>query len=503
MAEMLLNTDTIPVSAAATAVMVRASKLGSKPSVSATVKGGIRRLKGLEGITVATVAAFTASLLMVTTLDTRAAGYNLSGLVSPNGNGILYPLGGNQFTSNGEASSGGTGVWTSLTRPSEGNWVIIVDTPSTFTSWDGMWTGSGATPHTAEWITSIGSGVPLLAQTQVSGSRIVSKLSGTPRRIRPVGSAVALTISPWAELRVGSFYLASRTSAVPAAYSSLNRNPEFQSWRAVNTGASGSLRRQILLRSPARASATALRSELDAGRDGLGVCEVIRELLLMWGLEHTEKAPAWARRAALNVLNSAMQAVWNQARDRSYWTRSTVAVSLEAGFSEAVLDQGVQNVTGPVRPAATRRPLAALGTPGELEQFADLYLDGESPGEPVAYYIERQRQAGKEPCKCTLKVAPAPAEPTELMVDVVLEAPRFTWNDVDRCPRVPMPHRYVESLLLPIARYQAMSGHLAVAPERRAQIEAEYAAARLGLELADPLPGKSGDNTNLREEARV
>ena len=102
-----------------------------------------------------------------------------------------------------------------------------------------------------------------------------------------------------------------------------------------------------------------------------------------------------------------------------------------------------------------------------------------------------------------MKVAPAPAEPTELMVDVVLEAPRFTWNDVDRCPRVPMPHRYVESLLLPIARYQAMSGHLAVAPERRAQIEAEYAAARLGLELADPLPGKSGDNTNLREEARV
>ena len=74
MAEMFLNTDTIPVSAAATAVMVRASKLGSTPSVSATVKGGIRRLKGLEGITVATVAAFTASLLMVTTLDTRAAG---------------------------------------------------------------------------------------------------------------------------------------------------------------------------------------------------------------------------------------------------------------------------------------------------------------------------------------------------------------------------------------------------------------------------------------------
>lgn len=251
---------------------------------------------------------------------------------------------------------------------------------------------------------------------------------------------------------------------------------------------------------PVTCTATAA---LNAGRDGLGACDVIREALLLWGFEYPCSAPDFAKTRALNDLNASMQIVWNQARDRSYWTREQLTISLASGISSQDLSDSVQNVIGPARLASSLRPLSPIGTRAELDQFVDLFLDGDTPAEPVAYYIERLNQAGKEPVKCTLHVTPAPTEDTDFLLDVVNEAPRFSWNDIDSCPRIPIPHRYVESLLLPIVRFQAMNFHLFVGDERREQIAQEYASARALLEEADPLPGKAGDNTNRREEAKT
>jgi hypothetical protein len=242
---------------------------------------------------------------------------------------------------------------------------------------------------------------------------------------------------------------------------------------------------------------------LNSGRDGLGVCDVIREILLLWGIEYPCAAPDFAKTRALNDLNGAMQLVWNQARDRNYWTREQLTISLGSGVSSQVLSDSVQNVIGPARMAESLRPLSPIGTRAELDQFIDLFLDGDTPEEPVAYYIERLHQAGKDPVKCTFHVAPSPTENTDFLLDVVNEAPRFSINDIDACPRIPIPHLYVETLLLPIVRFQAMNFHLFVGDERREQIAQDYAAARGLLEEADPLPGKAGDNTNRREEAKT
>lgn len=242
---------------------------------------------------------------------------------------------------------------------------------------------------------------------------------------------------------------------------------------------------------------------LHAGRDGLGVCDVVRETLLLWGIEYPCAAPDFAKTRALHDLNTALQIVWNQARDRNYWTREKLTISLASGVSSQDLGNSVQNVIGPARLADTFRPLSPIGTRAELDQFVDLFLDGDTPNEPVAYYIERLNQSGSEPAKCTFHVTPAPAADTDFLLDVVSEAPRYSWNDIDSCPRIPIPHRYVESLLLPIVRFHAMSFHLFVGEERREQIAQEFATARGLLEEADPLPGKAGDNTNRREEGKT
>lgn len=86
------------------------------------------------------------------------------------------------------------------------------------------------------------------------------------------------------------------------------------------------------------------------------------------------------------------------------------------------------------------------------------------------------------------------------LLDVVKEAPRFYPSDLLTCPIIPIPHRYVETLLLPVAKYLASSYYLFRQPENKATIDREYQRAAVSLGLADPLPGNAGDNRNKREE---
>lgn len=247
-----------------------------------------------------------------------------------------------------------------------------------------------------------------------------------------------------------------------------------------------------------------LSASLDRGRDALGVCEVAREILLLWGIEYPCKAPAWAIEAAVIDLNTALQMVWNRARDRSYWTRETITVTLAAGVSSQLLDDDVQNVIGPARFDATKKPLMVVGSRSEIDQFTDAFLDGDSSGGPLGYHVDRGVQDANDPARCTFMVAPAPGSQTSFLLDVVREAPRFSINDVTTCPRIPIPHKYVESLLLPVCRFLALQRHIAVASgEARKQIEEAFREASGLLEEADPLPGKSGDNAERRKESQV
>lgn len=246
---------------------------------------------------------------------------------------------------------------------------------------------------------------------------------------------------------------------------------------------------------------TKMRASLSRGRDALGVCDVTREILLLWNFEYPCKAPDWAKEVAVTNLNTALQILWNRARDRSYWTQETLTLTLTSGQDSIQLADTVQNVVGPARIADSLRPLVPIGSRSEFDQFVTIFLDGDDSAGPQGYYIDRGKQAANDPARCTLMVSPPPSETTEFFLDVVSEAPRFAIDDISTCPRIPIPHRYVESLLLPICRWLALRFHLAnPKPEARKQIEDEYAAASVLLSEADPLPGKAGDNHERRKD---
>lgn len=230
-------------------------------------------------------------------------------------------------------------------------------------------------------------------------------------------------------------------------------------------------------------------------RRGRTVCELVRESLSLWGFLCSKNAPRYALDRAITDLNTAMQMVWNNAEGHAYWSNEALTIPLNDGEDEYTLPDTVQNVVGPCRRANNNRPLTPLKTIGELETFTDLYLNGETTSEPLAYHVDRTKQSADDPAKCVFRVVPAVSGATiNFTLEVVKECPRYTVDDLNTCPLVPIPHQYAETLLIPIIRYNASSYYLFTAADgtQKETIDREYQQAVVALGLADPNPVKEG-----------
>lgn len=264
---------------------------------------------------------------------------------------------------------------------------------------------------------------------------------------------------------------------------------------ATISGFSVSLQAQALQAATATATITGASDSR-----GMSICELVSDQLAMWGVMCRHVAPDFVIARAIADLNAALQLVWNNAEGRNYWSNETITITLLAAASSQDLANDIQNVVGPCRLEANRRPLVPLGTLGELETFEDMYLNGETTTEPLAYHIDRMNQVGSDPAKCVFHVVPAVTAETDFLLEVVKEAPRFSEDDLNDCPLLPIPHRYVETLLRPIAIYLGSTFIMFRKADMKASIDREYQQAMISLGLADPLPGDAGDNKNKREE---
>lgn len=283
-----------------------------------------------------------------------------------------------------------------------------------------------------------------------------------------VSSSVAIAAAASTSFLAASSFTVSRDHAIAAAPST-----EFKA-SATLTGASDTV--------------------------GISLCAIVNEVVNLWGIENKCSAPDFAIDRAINDVNAALQTVWNQSDDRNYWSNETLEITLGIDEASQDLADDIQNVTGPCKLADTKKPLTPAGTLSDLENFSAMFMDGQTADAPIAYHIERAKQSGNDPVKCTLHVTPAPTVETDLLLEVVKEAPRYSKADLDTCPIIPIPHRYAESLLLPVVRYRASSFWLFNTPDAKEAIDREYLQAMAAIGMADPLPGNAGDNLPEREK---
>ena len=192
------------------------------------------------------------------------------------------------------------------------------------------------------------------------------------------------------------------------------------------------------------------------------------------------------REAVIAVINATLQTIYAGADRLGYFNRETVTLTYEAGATEGSLGSGVQGIHGPVRLETPRIILREVTDRAQFERYAETFYGNALPDGPRAWYLHAAHTAGGDSVALTLHITPEPAEEVNILVDVIVEAPRHAWADVAQGTPLGLPHKYVEALLLPLVRDWATSHELFSNAELLPQIKEQAELARLTLGLIDP-----------------
>lgn len=219
----------------------------------------------------------------------------------------------------------------------------------------------------------------------------------------------------------------------------------------------------------------------------LTIAQVYVDLLSKLGIQTTVGVTDLVKQDCVVAINGAMQ--YLQTAGEDYFTRQVLTVTLSAGTSVYNVPGSMQSVLGPVR-WNDEKPLRALNSQGEYDQFARTFLGEEDygvgdDGDPVAYWPRFLRSGTTgDVCAVAILLAPAPASPAgTLTVEVVNDAPAYAVADLTSTNALPIAQNYTESIFLPIARMFITRSSQFSRPDLLKQItqDANMAMARLGL----------------------
>jgi hypothetical protein len=214
---------------------------------------------------------------------------------------------------------------------------------------------------------------------------------------------------------------------------------------------------------------------------------VATQVYVLWGMEVSSAATINFRRSqVIEVINAALQVIYSAAKAVDYFARATMPLTFAPDQSSQVLDSSIQSLLGPVRLADSKQPLSPVETINDFHSYDDIYASAATS--PRIYFLDRANAAGRDNAGLTLRIAPAPTVETALEIEYAQQAPRFVESDIMADTTVPMPHAYVESLLLPIVKHIAASDTLFKRQELRPAIAADYNRASLMLGIVDPEP---------------
>ncbi len=222
------------------------------------------------------------------------------------------------------------------------------------------------------------------------------------------------------------------------------------------------------------------------GNKPMTLSAVARAVYAMWGYPITDLSGiTYGRDRIVQWCNAAIQEIYSQSARLEYFNRSALQVPVPAS-GRVELPMTVQRVHGTA--SIEGRPLVPLGTRQQVQHFTANYG---TTSVPVAYLVESLRGEASDSLVITLHLAPPPADTVEVDLDVTLEPPRWGENDVLASAIVPLPHKWVESLFMPLVRKWAFADALMPDDRRQAMagdIADQYAKAAQMLGLADIPP---------------
>ncbi len=236
----------------------------------------------------------------------------------------------------------------------------------------------------------------------------------------------------------------------------------------------------------------------------LNLAQVRDDLLSKLGVETYAGATPLMLQDCTIAINWSLQTLQTAGED--YFTRELLTVGISAGTSFYPIERNVQAVLGPIR-LNNEKPLRALTSRGELDQYARIFLGepeyGVGEGEPEAYWVENLRSGTSgDIVQTNVFLAPKPIASGNIVIEVVDDAPDYVVADIVAGTAVlPVAQNYTESILLPLARMQITRSSQFSRPDLLEQLTMDYQLAMSRLGLAGGFPNVDQQSPERKVEA--
>lgn len=220
--------------------------------------------------------------------------------------------------------------------------------------------------------------------------------------------------------------------------------------------------------------------------------DIRNDILRRVWIDDPATAPAHVLADVATAVNTALQTLW-LLRGTEFFTSVDVPVTVTGGNRSVALAASIQEVLA-CRDASddSLRPVHSLD---DILHYRRRYegATAESNGTPAVFWVEARRNEGDDTVACTLYVAPTPSGNTNFTLETKGQAPNYTAAQMAAgAATIGVAHQYVETLFLPIARYEATRfGWFQNEPLRESLRESAASALRaqgLAIPWPDPKP---------------
>lgn len=289
---------------------------------------------------------------------------------------------------------------------------------------------------------------------------------------------------------VGSIRLFTATIAAAAAGTVAGvRFIQFSA--AIQASAAGTVIIANVTPWTATVSATA-GGEVTAYIDGQGmtVQEAIEAIYRLWGLCICDGVEdCGSREEAIDILNASLQVLHSQAHELDYFNLTTITLSYASGDASKPLPQTVQNLLDRVRMTSPDSlALTRIDSSSEFDDYIANYYHGTAPSGPRAYHLESMADPGGNSVQMHLYLTPTPAETVTVALEASVLAPIYHWSDYSTGTPLSIPHKYANTLLVPILRKWASASRRFRRQELQPQIDQQFQIANLTLRLVSTEP---------------
>lgn len=237
--------------------------------------------------------------------------------------------------------------------------------------------------------------------------------------------------------------------------------------------------------------------------------EIANDIATVFGIPTYALAADFIKARILTDINAAIEQMQDSGED--FFGREDLAVNLVEGQEIYVLPKNIQTVIDPMR-LSDGTILTQIRDHGALLHFAQIFQDQLSgtvaKAKPSHYFLESSRDTADvtgDNVELDLHIVPPPnalnAGTGKLLLHVIKEPSLVTASQLSAgTALLPVPHKYVESIFLPIARYNASGCSMFYDKEKKPQIDSDYQRALQIMGKADPRRPKQLDsNTNALE----